>query len=218
MRIIPGALSLSLALSLIGCQNGENAGENAPAWTLKAPIAGATPVAAVAMMPGTYPAGSRIKDREALGGFGPCDNFPKNLGGKDWGAKAAVSLVAFPAEKVAYVKQQGIALRVINRTEAAVPFKACDSAMYLVGEALDSEGKWRPIESLPHTTCGNSYHRVILGPDQFWEFPARVYDGTMKTKLRFRLTLKDGQPAIYSNEFDGRINPAQFEARPVGKQ
>lgn len=209
---------MSFVLTLFGCQNGENPTENAPAWTLKPPIAGATPVAATAMLPGTYPAGSRIKDREAFGGFGPCDNFPKNLGGKDWGAKAAVSIVAFPAESVAYVKHQGIALRVINRTDAAVPFKACDSAMYLVREALDSNGKWRPIESLPGSWCGNSYHRVILGPDQYWEFPARVYDGPLKTKLRFRLTLKDEQPAVYSNEFDGRINPAQFEARPVGKE
>src|SRR5207244_152472 len=87
--------------------------------------------------PGIYPAGSRIKDPDALGGFGPCENYPKDLAGQDWGAKGAISVVAFPDEPVAYFKHPGFALRVVNRTSEAVPFTACDSALSLVCEARD---------------------------------------------------------------------------------
>jgi hypothetical protein len=160
-------------------------------------------------MPGIYPAGSRIKDPDALGGFGPCDNYPKELGEKEWGAKGAVSLIAFPDEPVAYFKYRGFALRVVNRTAEAVPFAACDSAMFIVREAQDEGGAWREIESAPQTICGNSLHRVFLGPGQYWEFPAREYAGPTKTKLRFRLDPGAGQPAIYSNEYAGQVAAAQ---------
>ena len=47
-------------------------------------------MSATEKMRGLYPAGSRIKDQEALGGFGPCDNYPKDLAGKEWGGNGAV--------------------------------------------------------------------------------------------------------------------------------
>jgi len=164
-------------------------------------------------MPGIYPAGSRIKDRDALGGFGPCDNFPKELSGRNWGASGAVSLVAFPEEPVAYFQQRGLALRLVNRTGKRVGFAACDSCLNIVREALDADGKWREIESPPDAICGNSFHKVFLGLGQFWEFPARLYIGSMKTLLRFRLDPGEGRAFIYSNEFGGEIAPAQFAAQ-----
>src|SRR5262249_20245782 len=69
-------------------------------WELKPPAPDAVAVALTEKMPGIYPAGSRIKARDALGGFGPCDNYPKDLGEKNWGAKGVVSVVAFPDEPV----------------------------------------------------------------------------------------------------------------------
>jgi hypothetical protein len=78
---------------------------------------------------------------------------------------------------------------------------------------MDLDGKWKPVEYLPSSWCGNSYHSVFLGPNEFWEFAAAKLNGTIKTKLRFRLQMSsDKQKAghIYSNEFDGSINPKQF--------
>jgi hypothetical protein len=135
-------------------------------------------------MTGTYPVGSRIKDRKALGGFGPCDNYPKDLGEKDWGAKGVISLVAFPEEPVAYFKHRGIALRVVNRTGEIASFAACDSCLFLVCEAVDGAGRWRAVEALPEAICGNSFHRVFLKQDQYWEFPARLYRGPIKRARR----------------------------------
>jgi hypothetical protein len=181
---------------------------------LKPPASGALPVAAQKVLPGTYPAGSRLPDREAFGGFSPCTNYPLDLGEKDWGVKGAVSVVAFSEEPVAYFKHRGFALRVVNRTGAVAPFAACDSCLYLVREAVDADGRWRPIELPPEPICGNSFHRVFLEPDQYWQFPARLYSGPIKTRMRFRLERGGeqmrGNP-IYSNEFEGQVVAAQFK-------
>jgi hypothetical protein len=160
--------------------------------------------------PGIYPAGSRIKDPDVLGGFGPCENYPKDLAEWDWGTKGAISVIAFPEEPVAYFKHPGFALRVVNRTSEPVPFAACDSALSLIREARDASGVWREVESPPLEICGNSFHRVFLGPGQYWEFPARRYGGPTKTKMRFRLDPGGGQPVVYSNEFDGQVSAAQL--------
>jgi hypothetical protein len=168
-------------------------------------------VAAKELMPGIYPVGSRIRDPQPLGGFGTCDNFPKDLGDKEWGAKGTISLVAFPDEPVAYFKHRGIALRVVNRTGEVASFKACDSDLFIVREAVDGDGRWREIESLPDSACGNSFHHVFLKQDQYWEFPARLYTGPIKTRTRFRMDLEEGGPSIYSEEFEGEMAAAQFE-------
>jgi HEAT repeat protein len=188
-------------------------------WELKPALPDAKPVNTKERFRGLYPAGSRLKDEKALGGFGPCNNFPFDLGEKDWGVKGKVALIAFPQEKVAYFKYEGIALRVINRSDKVAAFAAFDSMMYIIQEAQDEKGRWREIELAPdiHAFCGNSFHRVLLAPGQYWQFPARQYEGTFKTKIRFRLdpTRQPGEePPVYSNEFDGRINPNQLRVGP----
>ena len=50
---------------------------------------------------------------------------------------------------------------------------------------------------------------MFLGPREYWEFTAPRYSGSIESKLRFALRLDDGE-TIYSNEFDGSINPEQF--------
>ena len=186
------------------------AGLIAAAWLLRPALPGADTGAGREKPPGIYPAGSRIEDRSAIGGFGPCDNFPKSLDGRDWGAAGAVSLVAFPDEPLAYFQHAGLALRVVNRTGEAVPCAAIDSCLRLVCEARTAGGKWRAIEGEPESMCGNSFHRVFLGPGEYWEFPARRYDGPVPVKLRYRLDPGGGLPPIYSNEFDGRVTLAQL--------
>src|SRR5262249_22515723 len=152
----------------------------------------------------------RSRQRAAPVGRGLCETLPRDVGRGRWGADGVVSVVAFPHEPVAYFEHRGFALRVVNRTAEAVPFAACDSALSLVREARDAGGTWREIESPPETICGDGLHRVFLGPGQYWQFPAREYAGPVKTKVRFRLDPGEGRPAIYSNEFDGQIAPAQL--------
>jgi hypothetical protein len=200
---------LLFILAGLGCQR---SGVETAGWDLKPPFPDARPVTAKEQLPGIYPVGSRIEDRKALGGFGPCDNVPKKLTGKQWGTKGLVSIVAFPDEPVAYFKSRGFALRIVNRSGDTIALDACDSDLVLVCEALADVGTWKAIESPPIAICGNSYHRVFLEPGEYWEFPAREYDGAIKTKLRFRLNPGNDRPVLYSEEFDGRINATQFQA------
>jgi len=178
-----------------------------------------------------YLAGSIIPDEQALGGFGNWPNLPRDLAGRNWGEAGTISLIAVPEEQAAYLNLRGFALRLVNRTDKPVACTACDSRLFLVQEALDRNGKWRPIEQMPRSGCGNSYHRVFLDRDQYWEFPAPRYSGWFKTRIRFRLELGEeqcrevggdedkrqticlprrGGRIIYSNEFEGSINPSQF--------
>ncbi|MSQ96339.1 MAG: hypothetical protein EXR98_17545 [Gemmataceae bacterium] len=194
-----------------------------PAAELKPPEPDAVPVAAEKQLPGRYRAGSRVRDDKAPGGFAPCDNFPAGLGAKPWGEKAKLALVAFPNEPVAYVepaayvKHRGIALRLVNRTGETVALSASDSQLYIVQEAIDADGQWREIESMPNSWCGNSYHRVFLKPNQYWAFQARTYTGAITTKIRFRLDPSgdnDKAKPIYSNEFEGEVAKEQMRMGP----
>jgi|SRR5690606_37601337 len=164
------------------------------------------------MLRGYFYAGSRIKDEKALGGFGTSKNFPKSFGSKRF-SPGKISLVAYPDEETAFYKEfRGMKLILANSTSRRQAFAASDSRLNIVQEAKDKDGEWKPVEYLPSSWCGNSYHTVFLDPGEYWEFAAARFTGEQKTMLRFRLDLRRGdQPKyIYSNEFEGSINPKQF--------
>lgn len=152
-------------------------------------------------------AGSRV-DKEAFGGFGQSDNAPKKLLDPDLGRDGHIALVALPESTVTFDKKyRSMRLLLVNRTKVEAVFPASDSRLSIIQEAQDSKGRWKPIEYLPSSWCGNSFHRVFLPAGYYWEFAAPVYTGTMKTRLRFVL---QGKEPIYSNEFEGSINPEQL--------
>src|SRR5262249_8935883 len=88
MRPFRSILFSLLVLAAPGCRPANRQADRVPGWELRTPAPGAVPVAAGQKLSGIYPVGSRIKDPKALGGFGPCDNFPKDLGDREWGNKA----------------------------------------------------------------------------------------------------------------------------------
>jgi hypothetical protein len=217
-----------LIVGMTGCSSGGPAGDapdagdvtdgDPTAWDLQPAPADAPLIAMAEQGRGVYPVGSRVRDRQAPGGFGPCARYPKDLGDRDWSEPGKLSVVAFPDEAVRFGKYRGLTVRLINRTGETVAFQACDSCLYLVQEARTAADDWRPIESLPEAICGNSFHRVFLKPNQYWEFPAPRYEGPVKTRLRLRLDPGGEQdrsrPPVYSSEFDGSIHMGQFEPIP----
>jgi hypothetical protein len=166
------------------------------------------------MLRGYFFAGSRIADRQALGGFGTSGNFPRPIEPNMNFRRGEISLVAIPDEEVVFARKfKGMKVLLVNGTQAQVAFSASDSRLYIVQEARDRRGKWRPIEYLPSSWCGNSYHQVFLGAHEYWEFAAARYTGRYKTKLRFRLTEYEGKTErlrVLSNEFEGSVNDKQF--------
>lgn len=169
------------------------------------------PVDVKFMVRGYCLAGSRV-DQQALGGFGKADNSPKKIESSELGKADAISLVAVPDEAAPFAKTyQGFRLLLLNRTKTEAPFAASDSRLSIVQEAQDANGKWLPVEYLPSSWCGNSYHKVFLPAGHYWEFTAPKYTGAVKTKLRF--VLQGGKAPVYSNEFEGSINLQQFTVK-----
>lgn len=153
-------------------------------------------------------AGSSTPDPDAPGGFGSSNNYPRRAKGLDF-TQDRISLVAEIGEGITYGEYHGIRLLLANTTGAEVWFSATDSRLNIIQEAIDTDGNWKPIETLPASWCGNSFHRVRLGAGEYWQLAAPRYFGSFATKLRFKLEI-DRNTSVYSNEFEGSVNRRQF--------
>lgn len=120
-------------------------------------------------------------------------------------------LTADPYVNTDFYGMQGMLLVLGNPTSKAVAFETSDNRLYLVQEAQDRDGCWRPVEYLPWSWCGNSYYDILLPAKHQWSFAVPRYTGSYKTVLRFRLT--NGDATIYSNVFAGSIHLSQFSVK-----
>lgn len=85
-----------------------------------------------------------------------------------------------------------------------------DNSLYLIQEAIDKKGKWKPIEFWGFSTCGNSYDRKIkFNPNQIIELDSPKYKGDFSTKIRFKLRLNN--QVYYSNSLPSDINISKFQ-------
>lgn len=166
---------------------------------------------------GYYYASSPYKKELAgAGGWGRSRNNFKKITQPEKFEHNAFSLLVQTNEKAKYQEEyNGVKLYVANATKDTFYFAAQDSRLYLKLQARDTKGEWRDIEYLPNSWCGNSYHSLFLPPEHYWEFVVPVYDGEFYTRLRAELIYKrekkdEEEIAMYSNEFDGSVNPGQF--------
>lgn len=132
------------------------------------------------------------------------------------------SLIVFP-EKPATVFERHTGIRVVvaNASNQNIEFDAQDNRLNMVVQAMNASGEWKDIEYLP-VSHGNNYHVLTLKQNEYWSFATPKYEGATKTKLRVKLTYFDPfedslknrwdrkQLVIFSNEYDGTINPGQF--------
>ncbi|MBS1613799.1 MAG: WG repeat-containing protein [Bacteroidetes bacterium] len=104
-----------------------------------------------------------------------------------------------------------IACYLANDSDSSIYFSTQDARLYMLMQAKDAAGNWQDIEYIQHSTCGNSYYNEALPKGEYWKFEVPAYTGSIKTKLRMKLDIEgDGKRVIYSNEFAGSVNPAQF--------
>ncbi|MCC3159438.1 hypothetical protein LJ737_19510 [Hymenobacter sp. 15J16-1T3B] len=223
---MPTLVSLSPLLALLGLSLSVLTPSTQPAAPAPQPAQGpGHPTAAGTPPPGalnltymrrasyTVASSSRLRQFANLGGWADSGNRPRLVGAAEAGPRtlrvtvdAAASTSGGPASH---------RLRIINGSTDTVLFGAQDSQLSLNLQALDRQGQWQDIEYVPRSWCGNSYHTVFLAPDQYWQLTAPVYTGEFATKLRAKLLRQDPQNpgntlAVYSNEFEGRVNPGQF--------
>jgi hypothetical protein len=75
---------------------------------------------------------------------------------------------------------------------------------FCVMQAKDKKGDWKDIEKEDYLICGTGVKTLSIPPGKYLFMAGTLYSGSFKTKLR--LKYRD----VYSNEFDGSVNPAQF--------
>lgn len=126
---------------------------------------------------------------------------------------AEIQLQVFPSEPQAFRGGcEGIRVVLVNASGKRAHFSGQDGRLQIVQEA-QINGRWEAIEYLEESSCGNSYHTLTLEDGEYWEFTAPKYSGSIPVIMRFHL-LEDRRfimTDIFSNAFEGRVNPGQTE-------
>ncbi|MFB9080018.1 hypothetical protein ACFFLS_09005 [Flavobacterium procerum] len=162
------------------------------------------------MLRGHIYAKSSIIDTTALGGFGGSDNFPKKIN-ESLNLSYSGLILKIDTTQTTSINNKyiGYKLYIANKTDSIVRLEASDSRLSVIPEIF-YKGEWKPIEYLPSSWCGNSYHDVYLKQNEYWEFDIPKFTGKIKAKLRYKLILgKDNY--IYSNEILTSINKGQLK-------
>lgn len=169
------------------------------------------------MKRGSYYATSPYKEELAgYGGWGNSENaFRNNSDLIEFKANELSIKVVSDNTSNYLEKYSAMKLFVVNTSLDTFYFDAQDSRLYLKLQAQDKLGDWKDIEYLSNSWCGNSYHSLFLPPEKYWEFIIPVFVGEYKTKLRAELLYKTysddkTEKTLYSNVFEGSINPGQF--------
>lgn len=163
------------------------------------------------MLRGYFYASSSVADTIAPGGFGGSSNQARPLDRTLQFTPQGLQLYIDTTQKTTFAHQyNGHTVYLVNATDSLAGFSAMDSRLSIQAEALINN-QWKPIEYLPSSWCGNSYHTLYLPAGEYWMFRAPIYSGALTTKLRYKLTLKHRtQSAIYSNEINASINQGQL--------
>lgn len=116
------------------------------------------------------------------------------------------------------LKEDDFKLYIQNYSIDTIQFSAQDSRLYLKLQAKNKNGEWKDIEYLPSSWCGNSYHTIELPTNCYWQFDLPRYEGDFETLIRAELKYispkTKKEKIIYSNEFNGSLNPGQFWRKP----
>jgi hypothetical protein len=165
------------------------------------------------MLRGYFYASSSIEDKNAPGGFGGSGNKAKDISqNKQLESQYGLKLIIDTTSFISFAERfKGQKAYLINQSGIDAGFKASDSRLSIVAEVF-YKGSWNPIEYLPSSWCGNSYHKVYLKNKEYWEFHVPRYLGKIKVKLRYRLDTGQGS-ILYSNEVTAFINKKQFSVK-----
>lgn len=157
--------------------------------------------------------------KEHSGGWAESKNHPKKISKVSDFPVNTFGIVVKPNANDTFSKTyKALTVYLANNTKRKIDFNAQDSRLYMKVQALNNKGEWVDIEYLPSSWCGNSYHTLTLEPKNYWTFLTPIYEGDFKTKFRIELKYIDPSDkqwdkkeiTIYSNEYEGSINPGQF--------
>lgn len=98
---------------------------------------------------------------------------------------------------------------VFNKTTDSLKISSQDWHLFLIQEAKNQNGEWKPIEYWKYSWCGNSYLSDKLEPNGILKTETQIYNGNFKTQIRFKLLNDD--KIYYSNSMVGFVNLSQFD-------
>lgn len=165
------------------------------------------------MLPGNMYAQSSMEDEDALGGFGGSNNKAHKIKTTDHFIEEGLFLKIDTLQTATLNDTYNAYLfYIVNKTDSIARFEASDSRLDVLAEVW-YKNKWQPIEYLASSWCGNSYHVNYLASNEYWSFVIPKFAGKIKTKLRYKLMLGNGEN-IYSNEIMTSINKKQLTKKP----
>lgn len=134
----------------------------------------------------------------------------------------AVRLDLYPKEPALFLGQYAGFRAVLRNTASDTVTVDTDAGvLYLKMQALDAGGVWRDIEWLRNSGCGNAYWWFALLPGESRELELPVYRGSFQTWLRvafcpmwYNVESTAKRVWLYSDAFDGSVNPGQFWRLP----
>jgi hypothetical protein len=107
---------------------------------------------------------------------------------------------------------------IFNTTGDTVEIEVQDGSLNMNMQVKSENGKWKDIEYIPNSWCGNSYYKLSLLNNEYWELDIPIYDGLKEVEARLKLKIDDkyeggkliSETVIYSNMFKCKINPGQL--------
>jgi hypothetical protein len=190
----------------IGMTNIDPDDQVAPAIEIDAPAQHDHSVAPFDYPTGSCKAGTKIEDLQSPGGYASSDNMPRDI---DFEHELKADSIHLLLDADVEGESSGYRVRLVNTSGQVVPFHAVDGRLLIVQQALDQDGKWRNVEKLPTSWCGNSYHKVMLDRHQYWQFDVPQYEGKDQTQIRYMLVIR-GQGGIISNAIEGRVSTSSL--------
>lgn len=95
-----------------------------------------------------------------------------------------------------------------NNTKDSVSLSKQDWHLYLIQEAKNENGKWKPIEYWNYSWCGNSYLSEKIESQKILKTETEKYNGTFETEIRFKFLIDN--VIFYSNTLKTKIDLTQF--------
>jgi hypothetical protein len=157
---------------------------------------------------GFFYASSSIKNKEKSRGQANSSNLPREIG-PDFPRNGLYFLVNMEEYVPIDTNYLGYKIYLVNTTDSIVILSAQDSRLDVIPEARSKNGEWKPIGYNPSSWCGNSYHKIKLDKNEYWEFAIPAFKGSFKTTMRYVLRIDDTLK-VTSEEIITSINPEQF--------
>lgn len=95
-----------------------------------------------------------------------------------------------------------------NNSKDSIEIWKQDGQLFLIQEAKNENGIWKPIEYWSYSWCGNSYSAKKIEGQKIIKTESPKYNGSFETEIRFKFLIDDD--VFYTNPLNCNIDLTQF--------